>query len=422
MIWRDGFIINSTSPAPFTKSTRFTDVATVAIVSLFIVVAFSRWTSTSEGASSELGSQALITFAGIALACALSLTFWGLRPSLAGVRTPAILLLAAYALFGIISSAWSPNPFFSLGKSVEMLMLVILGATCGVAAAWRQVPIQSPILIALAIRVLGSLAQNMWLGGSIIRMNDYFGRQRFTFGYLHPNESAKVILFLILFLWPQFFSAKKTGHKLIIFLLTLANGWLLYLTDSRTSIGIALIAIIVIAAAHMPSNRLRIIITIAVLLIAIATALGAVWIIEDKLASLDPAKVAEWMTLNERVPLWQAMLTEALDAPIAGHGYFASRLYGLQVYPWAVHSHNMIIETFLNLGMIGLFLLGVFYLLMAAFSAIVAKPAAAVGFLAALTIEGMLSIEVIIPGIGVYILSALITHAAWRHQLQTLRS
>ena len=72
--------------------------------------------------------------------------------------------------------------------------------------------------------------------------------------------------------------------------------------------------------------------------------------------------IAEWLpydfwTLNNRVPLWVKSFEFIQEHPFLGVGYFASRFYILEYFPFAGHAHNSFVEAALTTGIIGLTLM-----------------------------------------------------------------
>jgi O-antigen ligase len=136
--------------------------------------------------------------------------------------------------------------------------------------------------------------------------------------------------------------------------------YLLYLSNSATSLLCLLVAVSILLVGRIPAmmrkpGRIFMfgMVIICVFLVLEATINLSRLIIVDFLGR-DPS-------LTTRVPMWFALI-EMSGNPLTGVGYesfwLGQRLEVLwQVYGTLHHAHNGYLEVYLNLGMIGLFLL-----------------------------------------------------------------
>jgi O-antigen ligase len=65
----------------------------------------------------------------------------------------------------------------------------------------------------------------------------------------------------------------------------------------------------------------------------------------------------EFETLTGRTELWTDLVPLLVERPVSGFGYQASRELLLQIRPWAGHAHNALLQTLIDLGLIGTLLL-----------------------------------------------------------------
>jgi O-antigen ligase len=65
----------------------------------------------------------------------------------------------------------------------------------------------------------------------------------------------------------------------------------------------------------------------------------------------------EFASFTDRDEVWSLAEDLILDRPVAGYGYQGSRSYLLAVVPWAAYAHNALLQTALDLGIIGTLLL-----------------------------------------------------------------
>jgi hypothetical protein len=65
----------------------------------------------------------------------------------------------------------------------------------------------------------------------------------------------------------------------------------------------------------------------------------------------------EFESLTGRTELWTELVPLYWARPMMGYGYQASRQLVLETRPWAGHAHNGLIETMLDVGIVGTLLL-----------------------------------------------------------------
>jgi len=82
----------------------------------------------------------------------------------------------------------------------------------------------------------------------------------------------------------------------------------------------------------------------------------------------------QFMHVSGRLALWDAVYDLVSSKPVLGYGYAASRKVILQMIPWAGHAHNALMESLLNLGVVGGLLLWI-PLIKAALSSMARSPA-----------------------------------------------
>jgi O-antigen ligase len=63
------------------------------------------------------------------------------------------------------------------------------------------------------------------------------------------------------------------------------------------------------------------------------------------------------MELHGRVDLWDDLRPAIAAHPVVGYGYQASRLVVLDAASWAAYAHNALLQTVLDLGIVGTFAL-----------------------------------------------------------------
>jgi exopolysaccharide production protein ExoQ len=150
----------------------------------------------------------------------------------------------------------------------------------------------------------------------------------------------------------------RTRELLFCGLLIWMNGWLTYMSDSKTPFAAlcAGLAILVFTGFDwVKKDRMTLYIIGAVVLYCLAESFFGIYEVILKLLGRDA-------TLTERTDLWPVLLAVEIN-PLLGTGFesfwLGKRLDNLwRTLGWnANEAHNGYLETYLNLGIIGLFLL-----------------------------------------------------------------
>jgi O-antigen ligase len=275
---------------------------------------------------------------------------WSGRRRISVISPPAWAGVGFIAL-ALASSAWSDDPVVTLRRGVTLCILTMLAYA--IVRLWTDREILAgSILCTMATLVVG-VAAEVSSGGFTPGNPDY----RFA-GIIHPNGMAVNCAILLLcalvgaFVWP-------TWRRPLLGAITLAAGGLL-LTKSRGALAGALIGILVVAAIHVPRNRIALI----VLLLGSVTATAT--ILEHSPGEAMRSAVAmgrsdggDVETLTGRTDLWTQLLGFAADAPLLGYGYDSfwlpkRILVVAAVQGWVVgSSHSGYIDVLLSLGALG---------------------------------------------------------------------
>ena len=87
------------------------------------------------------------------------------------LRLPAVMICGGFAMWAMLTTAWSPNPILTAGKSLELGLIVVAAALVvrlSVGARWASRPsssVATPLATAfvLVILFLPTAAQRTWL-------------------------------------------------------------------------------------------------------------------------------------------------------------------------------------------------------------------------------------------------------------------
>lgn len=359
---------------------RVADVALhekVLVVGAFVVILFSTFDELLPGGAETRtgGSRVFQILSGSIYFAGLSILFYrGVPKWLFEVlwrAAPLILLL----LLTLLSAAWSLDPEVTVRRAVALLMSSSF-AIYLVARFDLRTLLSLLVVSFLVFEVTGVAA--VLEGTGVFRLPPYAGAWQGFTG--QKNEFARTIA-LAVALVPAAVLLGVTDWKRTAILTSVVALGMLFLAKSATSLAAAFASVIVgpvlfvILGGAVLGIRLQIELRMILALTVIATLVFiAVWgqqMVLDLLGR-DP-------TLTGRTKLWQWALSRNEDRIWLGYGYRAfwiddNTRYFFEFFPsWdkdpsgelsdsyagPTHSHSGYIDTLLELGIVGLTMLGV---------------------------------------------------------------
>ena len=185
----------------------------------------------------------------------------------------------------------------------------------------------------------------------------------------HKNQLGQLCLILgIYFIWNLLFNSRKRIesekrlHFSIYLIILPTIGWLFYRADSATSLTCMFVALCLFLVSRLPAmvKKPSIIFIFGLFMVSVFVVLEATLGL-SKLIIVNI--LGRDSSLTTRVPMWYGLIKMAGN-PVVGVGYesfwLGHRLEVLwQAYGTLHQAHNGYLEIFLNLGWIGLALLGV---------------------------------------------------------------
>lgn len=274
---------------------------------------------------------------------------------------PWLTLFLAYCFLSI---AWSDFPFISLKRWIKVLghpimALIILTEPNPTAAFSRLVKRCGYILIPISILFIKYYPEygrsfSFWTGAAfntgITTDKNMLGINCLILGYTYAW------LFVRSFYKPRSDQMKYERPLLLAFFAM--NWWLLSMADSKTPFAGMLIGILILIAAHvrfLNSGRFGAYLLASGIAILCAQILFNVYEVILRALGRDP-------TLTDRTLVWADLLEVKIN-PIIGTGFesfwLGERLEHMQSL-WSFgpnQAHNGYLETYLNLGLVGLLLL-----------------------------------------------------------------
>lgn len=272
--------------------------------------------------------------------------------------------LTIFVVYGFVSIVWSDFPFVALKRFIKTMghpiMALIVLSDGDPKQALRVVMSRSAyLMLTLSVLFIKYYPQfgrsfDLWTGSAT---NVGIMNNKNELGY-------SCMLFGLFFVWRLLSiarnraSVKSRVEPLIVIAYLVMIWWLLSMADSATSL-----ACIVVGGATMwvVASRLvnkRFLGTYVVVGLCIAAALSAAGAYESvvKMLGRNP-------TLTDRTVVWGDVL-EMADNPVLGTGFesfwLGDRLDRMWRKWWwhPIQAHNGYIETYINLGGVGLLLLG----------------------------------------------------------------
>jgi O-antigen ligase len=272
-----------------------------------------------------------------------------------------------FFMFGVISLLWADDPLVAFKRWVKgfgnlAMALVLLSERRPYEALGFALRRLAFVLIPLSVLFIRFYPE---LGRTY-----HHGTPMFTGVAFSKNSLGQLCLLLgTYFCWEIVFRRLKlttqiTWVRLLIYLVILGMiAWILLIADSATSLALMLAAACIMALARLPAMVRQPPLFIGMVIVG-ALVLGLLeWLFGIKaqviqLLGRDP-------DLTSRTPVWR-MLIDMVENPWIGAGYemfwSGERLTAI----WArmgfeaggiIQAHNGYIETYLNLGIIGVLLL-----------------------------------------------------------------
>lgn len=281
---------------------------------------------------------------------------WIIKP------TKAIIFPAAIVIYSIASTIWSAHPDISLRAGIQFASLIlcslIISRIVRINAFIKGVTLGMCIALIMLLISTGGIQTESALTGSLGSKNQV-------------GVNAEVGFYCALMC---LFMFKEYWSKILIALpaMILCAGSLL-LSQSATSSVSLIITIIIIAAAYIlakfPKKFRMFTLIAAVFFMAVITAVG----MSSNLEELGLKATGKDATLTGRTYLWEDGIKIGMKNPVLGYGLSAFWVQGTPEAEniWfkfhiparsGFHFHNLFVNIFVDLGIIGVILWGIMYL------------------------------------------------------------
>ena len=272
-----------------------------------------------------------------------------------------MLSVSLFPAFAILSSTWSDYPAHSLYSSLEYESLVI--CTMIIAKIVRTSTFIRGIVIGSVLVLLASIASGNYEidpSSGKSALIGFFGSKNMV------GLFAEIGIFLsLLSLFIQQSLIKKTLFSLLPLVVFTISIYLSKSASSVVSLMVMLTAVFATACITKIQRPLR---TISFILLMFLAVMGAGISVAFNAQDAILDSFGKDSTLTGRTHLWAEALKSSLEAPILGHGYSAFWVEGQPKAEqlWAefgvtakvgFHFHNVFLETFVELGAVGVAIL-----------------------------------------------------------------
>lgn len=311
-------------------------------------------------AAGELDAQILLELGIYAVLGVIAVFAASSRSFRARGLTRAERLLAAYVAVAGGSVLWSLTPTITIVKGVQLAILFLL--TVVAVRVLRPEGLMNAVALAVVPYVLICSAIAATVPSAYARAVPHSPIPRFAWFYVHPIAAAILTGFAILAVWTR--TRFEDGRRLTVGAMAVLVPLLAVLALTRSRVP----AIAVFAAIAVITLRMR-----APQWVIAATAAGAVLVVGIYL-SVGP-NILKWVahnsdnplirfalrndtadeiaTLSGRDELWKAARQLFEAHPGQGYGYGGTRLVLLAAVPWAGDAHNALIQSVVDVGVVG---------------------------------------------------------------------
>lgn len=265
--------------------------------------------------------------------------------------------VVAYTGWATMSVAWSGNATLATVKVVSLWSAIIVTAALRRRAGGSTVVVVSFMWAATAVVLSAALVAVVFPEFGIMGSLDRY--VRLGGDYIYPNTLGQYagMLFILLWCWPT------AWRPWVLVSLRITSALVLLATQSRTSLAAAVAALILVTLlkAHV-AMRAAVIALLA--LVSLGLLVGDVELGETMgwFGRGSSDEVFDMAIM--RMDVWKDALDRGAERPLIGHGFATGSRLLLSSqrtrsgYEWQpLHTHNAFVETFLNLGVVGLVLL-----------------------------------------------------------------
>lgn len=322
--------------------------------------------SESAALGGDVDGRGLAQLAIIVAVIAIGL--WMLLVSDSGMsvffRSPMPLLLC-YVLLVVVSLLYAPDLAWSTFGLLKLLsILVLLAVLAHTVRTPDQVKHVIDTMLAAVAFVIAVYGVEIATGVAGM----YQGRPDVS--WLNPNSATLAATLLGIMMTARYLGARTLQRPALTIGLGLFGAAIALVAGSKSSLGGGALALLLVVALVLFRSPTGFRMTRAMLMLGAVAIIVGYFVATDSgiIAHLDAYEsnqFADPSSLTGRVPVWDAAITDTMSSPfttILGHGYLSTFALGLQGKFWLAHqAHNSFVQTFFDLGAIGLTLVVILY-------------------------------------------------------------
>lgn len=389
-----------------------TATLTIAAVLLAYMTFFGKPDATSIAVSESRVTE-LVLLAGATIGGFVMWSRSGVRPA-AGAGYYLVGVMTGFSVWAMATSLEGPLFVIGVIKSLELLVICFvslqIAVTANTSGRLGGADLAGTVLAGVVVVVIFLVCANVVEVGRpfpLETVNDWFStnvRERLMLGTTNPLMSALVLSLGLLSAYHTKVLSWPVKAPLI-----LALGGMMYLCDARGIQAGCLVGLAVSVVWKIPPSPYKLLWCI---LAMCAAATAFVWYasandLDEMILNLEGRDV---FTLNSRTALWSYMLSQIQNNPVAGVGFYSTRLYILDAFPFAGHAHNSTIEVLFSTGLIGGIFLFAFHAFWA-YAVFTAGNGLLVGITPIVLIESNLNPVVLNPSPGMFLLLVVLLNA-----------
>lgn len=300
----------------------------------------------------------------------------------AGGWMPRVMLpWWCFMAWSAVTIAWSPLPTLSFGQWLGLAALTLLAHTVAiryhvtdthqlqaqsVPQSWRSMPrvLRWNVLV-------NQLSWTLACYSSVvlcvhIAAPEFSGLDRLVFrdgdnGFVHPTAvgataSLGIAICLAMLL------LQLTRHRLLVIAMLLIHTATLYLSASRSALGMAFVMVIICAVFLVPAKR------IGQALLSVGLGLLLLILMDPQVETLASQfgaigryfargqSAEQLQAVSGRSEMWEAVWRQFEASPLIGHGYFVTSATGaLEVWERDINhdAHNLVLQVLVSTGIVG---------------------------------------------------------------------
>ncbi len=273
-----------------------------------------------------------------------------------GKPRPLEFALFGYASIALASVGWSVSPAITAVRaSQQMLLLITACVAVRVIGPWK-------LFRSFGCQLLGYVIVCATLAIVVPSFNGtrvgYLAEaHRFSWFAVHPvsaaTESGMALVFVTaLALYGEGWKGRLCKVQLRFYALALVA--IIVATRTRTAMFSTMGAASILYLIRYKRNAGAwilgtLLLTATLLFVIVAPQLGTAL----QSYVLRGQNLGQFASLTGRTDLWRESLRLFVDRPLLGYGFVASRVLLLQILAWAGEAHNALVESLLDVGVIG---------------------------------------------------------------------